>query len=67
MAMFVLLDYGVLPSSVLGPVLFLLFTSDLVELVWNFGLPAHAYAADLQVLTHECWFWTGYAAYAAAI
>ena len=36
----------------LGPVLFLLYTSDLVELVRCFGLLAHAYADDLQVYCH---------------
>ena len=41
MAMSVFLDFGVL-GSVLGPVLFLLYTSDLVELVRSFGLLAHA-------------------------
>ena len=39
-------------GSVLGPVLFLLYTSDLVELVRSFGLLAHAYADDLQVYCH---------------
>ena len=38
-----------LGSYVLDPVLFLLYTSDLVELVRSFGLLAHASADDLQV------------------
>ena len=33
----------------LGPVLFLLYTADLVSLVRIFGLFAHANAGDLQV------------------
>ena len=47
-----LIDYGVLHGSVLGSVLFLLYTSDLVELVRSFGLLAHVYADDLHVYCH---------------
>ena len=35
-----------------GPVLFFLYTADLVALVQGFGLSAHVFADDLQVYCH---------------
>ena len=42
----------VLQGAVLGSVLFLMYTADLVGLVRTIGLFAHAYADDLQVCCH---------------
>ena len=39
-------------GSVLGQVLFLLYTADLVALLQDFGLSAHVFAIDLQVYCH---------------
>ena len=37
------LDFEVLQGSMLGPVLFLLYTADLVALVQSFGLSVHVF------------------------
>jgi len=43
---------GVPQGLVLGPVLFLLYVADVIELVKECGLIAHAFADDLQIYGH---------------
>ena len=44
--------YGVPQGSVLGPVLYVLYTSDVARFVQTLGLGAHLYADDTQLYGH---------------
>ena len=46
------LECGVPQGSVLGPLLFVLYTADIVEIAASFGVSVHCYADDIQLYVH---------------
>ena len=46
------LDCGVPHGSVLGPLLFLMYTVDILDIIYQHGLEGHCYADDTQTYVH---------------
>ena len=48
--------FGVPQGSVLGPILFILYTSDVFRIIEKFGFKVHAFADDIQIISNSSLF-----------